>query len=227
MDGIALTPSAMRPGDARGRCARKEGDSMKAAVCLLTLVAAAAGPAWGQAAVPEKIGVFDAQRVSEETAEGKRIQDRLTKFSEKKRADLAAKEREAQDLQEKLNAQALSLSPEKRSGMEKDLQKKVLELNQAREAAQREMQLEVAEAENGFREKLVAAVESFGRDEAFAVVLDRNAVAYFHPSRDVTTAIVDRFNKMFPVPQDAPAAKDEGKGTAPPASPPTTPEKKK
>jgi len=95
--------------------------------------------------------------------------------------------------------------------MEKDLQKKVLELNQAREAAQREMQLEVAEAENGFREKLVAAVESFGRDEAFAVVLDRNAVAYFHPSRDVTTAIVDRFNKMFPVPQDAPAAKDEGR----------------
>jgi outer membrane protein len=185
-----------------------------------------AGPAWGQAATPEKIGVFDAQRVSEETAEGKRVQTRLTAFSEKKRAELVAKEKEAQDLQDKLNAQALSLSPEKRSGMEKDLQKKVLELNQARDGAQREMQLEVAEAENSFREKLLAAVESFGREEGFAIVLERGAAIYVHPSHDVTTAIVDRFNRMFPVTPEAPAPKDEGKAATPPAPPPAAPEKK-
>ena len=202
---------------------------MKGIVCFVILVAAVAVvPAWGQAAAPDKIGVFDAQRVSEETTEGKRVQARLTAFSEKKRAELAAKEKDAQDLQDKLNAQALSLSPEKRTSMEKDLQKKALELNQAREGAQREMQLEVAEAENGFREKLLGAVESFGREEGFAIVLERGAAIYVHPSHDVTTAIVDRFNRMFPLPQEAPAAKEEGKApAAPPAAPPASPEKKK
>jgi outer membrane protein len=201
---------------------------MKGTVCFVVLVAAAAAlPAWGQAAAPDKIGVFDAQRVSEETAEGKRVQARLTAFSDKKRAELAAKEKEAQDLQDKLNAQALSLSPEKRTSMEKDLQKKALELNQAREGAQREMQLEVAEAENGFREKLLAAVESFGREEGFAIVLERGAAIYVHPSHDVTTAIVDRFNRMFPVQQEAPAAKDEGKAAAAPSAPAAPPDKKK
>ena len=200
---------------------------MRRIACLwIVLAVVAAGAAWAQAAAPVKIGVFDAQRVSEETAEGKRVQKRLTDFSEKKRKELGVKEKEVQDLQEKLNAQALSLSPDKRTSMEKDLQKKALELNQAREGAQREMQLEVAEAENGFREKLLAAVESFGREEGFAIVLERGAAIYVHPSSDVTTAIVDRFNGMFPAQQEAPAAKDESKGTVPPAAPPAVPDKK-
>jgi len=204
---------------------------MKRIVCLVIVVAfAAAGAAWAQAAAPSKIGVFDAQRVSEETAEGKKVQVRLTAFSEKKRSEVAAKEKEAQDLQEKLNAQALSLSPEKRTGMEKDLQRKMLEINQARESAQREMQLEVGEAESSFREKLMAAVESFGRDEGFAMVLERGAAIYVHPSSDVTTAIVDRFNKMFPVQPAAPPAKEgatPAAAPAAPAAPPAASEKKK
>jgi outer membrane protein len=200
---------------------------MRRIACLwIVLAVAAAGAVWAQAAAPVKIGVFDAQRVSEETAEGKRVQKRLTAFSEKKRAELGAKEKEVQDLQEKLNAQALSLSPEKRTGMEKDLQKKMLDLNQGREGAQREMQLEVTDAENSFREKLLAAVDSFGKDEGFAVIFERQATIYVHPSSDVTTAIVDRFNKLFPVAPEAPAAKDEAKPAAPTAAPPADPDKK-
>jgi outer membrane protein len=200
---------------------------MRRIACLSIVLACAASAAvFAQAAAPARIGVFDAQRVSEETAEGKRVQKKLTAFSEKKRAELTAKEKEVQDLQDKLNAQALSLSPEKRTGMEKDLQRKMLELNQGREGAQREMQLEVSEAENAFREKLVAAVDSFGRDEGFAIILERGATIYVHPSSDVTTAIVDRFNTLFPVPPETPAAKDETKPPAPPAAPPASPEKK-
>jgi Skp family chaperone for outer membrane proteins len=192
------------------------------AFLMIVVLFAAVGGAWAQAAPPTRICVFDAQRVSEETAEGKRVQVRLTTFSDKKRAELAAKEKEAQDLQDKLSAQALSLSTEKRAAMDKDLQKKVMELNQAREGAQKEMQLEVAEAENGFREKLLAAVESFGRDEGVAIIIERGAAIFVHPTSDVTTAIVDRFNKMFPAVAEtapapaAPAAKEEGKPAAPP-----------
>ncbi|MBZ5639693.1 MAG: OmpH family outer membrane protein [Acidobacteriia bacterium] len=197
---------------------------------FIVLAVAAAGTAWAQAIAPARIGVFDAQRVSEETAEGKRVQSKLTAFSDKKRAEISAKEKDVQELQDKLNSQALSLSAEKRSSMEKDLQKKILDLNQGKEGAQREMQLEVSDAEGAFREKLLAAVESFGRDEGFAIILERGAAIYVHPSSDVTTAIVDRFNKLFPVAPEAPASKDGAKpaapSAAPPAAPPTVPDKK-
>ncbi len=182
-------------------------------IAILALVAAAAAVASVRAEdpAPVRIGVFDAQRLSEESAEGKRIQAKLSAFRDAKQAELSAKERAIQEIQEKLQAQSLSLSPEKRTELEKEIQRKALELSQAREAAQREMQMEVAEAENGFRDKLVAIVEAFGREENFAVILERGLVAYVNPSLDVTTAIVDRLNRL--VPAEAPAA------AAPPPAP--------
>ena len=110
-------------------------------IAILALVAAAAAVASVRAEdpAPVRIGVFDAQRLSEESVEGKRIQGKLTAFRDAKQAELSAKERAIQEIQEKLQAQSLSLSPEKRTELEKEIQKKALDLNQAREAAQREI----------------------------------------------------------------------------------------
>ncbi len=197
---------------------------MKRIVIATVVVAlAAASAARAQSPAGLKIGVFDPQRVSEETAEGKRVQAKLTSFADKKRAELAAKEKDLQDLQGQLNSQALSLSAEKRATLEKDVQKRMLELQQAQDGAQKEMQLEVAEAQNGFRDQLLAVLEQFGRDEAFSLIIDRQAAAYANPSIDVTTAIVDRFNKMFPAKTEAPAAE---KAPTPEKSPSPAPPKK-
>ena len=78
------------------------------------------------------------------------------------------------------------------------MQRKALDLNQAREAAGREMQLEVNEAQSKFQAQLLAVVERFGRDEGFTVVLEKSLVAYSDAAVDVTTALVDRFNKVVP-----------------------------
>ena len=158
----------------------------------------------------QKIGVFDAGRLSAETSLGKVITSRLNDLQEKKKADLQAKGKEIQSLQNKLDAQALSLSPEKRSAIEKDIQKKSLELNQAQEAARNDLQLEYNEEQEKFQQKMVVAIEQFSRDERFSIILEKNVIAYADPSIDVTTALVDRFNKLFP-PVAVEEAKPEGK----------------
>lgn len=189
----------------------------KATLALLALATWVSGAVLAQEAPAVKIGVFDAARVSEETAEGKRVQAKLSAFRDKKQAEVAAKEKEVADLQGQLTSQALSLSVEKRSALEKDVQRKLLEVNQAREAAQREMQMELAEAQNGFNEQLVMAVESLGRDEGFTLILERSVAVFASPAVDVTTSLVDRFNRMFPSKAE-PAAKPEDKPAAPPPS---------
>jgi outer membrane protein len=176
----------------------------------------ASSPLLAQAA--QKIGVFDAQRISEETAEGKRIQGHLSEFREKKQNELQAKEKEFGDLQGQLTNQALSLSAERKASLEKDLQRRALELNQAKESAGREMQLEVNEAQSRFQTQLLGVVEQFGRDEGFSVIVEKSLVAYSDTSSDITTALVDRFNKLVP------AAAPEGAAAKPkPASPPPAP----
>src|SRR3990172_8738370 len=100
-----------------------------AAWAVSLIVAAASGL---HAETPVKIGVFDPQRVSEETDEGKKVQADLTALRDKKQAELSGREKDLTDMQNRLTEQGLSLSAEKRATLEKDIQRKILELNQAR-----------------------------------------------------------------------------------------------
>jgi outer membrane protein len=187
-------------------------------ILILSLVAAT-GLARAQSAAL-KIGVFDANRVSEESDEGKRIASRLTALGDKKKGEISAKEKEIADLRQQLESQTLSLSPEKQSQLQKDIQKKGLELQQAQESARNEFQIEVSEAQNKFQDQLLRVISQFGRDEGFTLVLERatGGVAFAAESIDVTTAIVDKFNQMVKAPADA-AAKPAPTPSKPPASP--------
>jgi outer membrane protein len=168
---------------------------------LVTLAATALLVAMFSAASAQtsfKIGVFDPQRVSEETIEGKRIQARLEALRDTRQTEIADDERAIAEAQQQLTQQALSLSPEKLQQMEIDIQMRMLELNSRKDTATRAFQLEIAAEEAKFNEKLRTIVSQFARGEDFAVVLEVGAVAYAAPSVDVSTGIIDAFNKAYP-----------------------------
>lgn len=165
---------------------------------VAVMVVMLAGLLNSAAAEPIKVGVFDPQRVSEETTLGKRVQTQLTAFRDRKQTEITEKQQSIDELQKQLSAQALSLSSDKRNTLEKNIQRQLLELQSAKESASRELQLEIAGAQNGFQEKLSLVVEQFGKDEGFDLLLERNLVAWSSAALDVTTALVDRFDKSFP-----------------------------
>jgi Skp family chaperone for outer membrane proteins len=151
-----------------------------------------------EAQAPLKVGVFDAQRVSEETLAGKRAQTELEELRDQKQAQLKQREDEAARLEEQLTQQKLSLSPEKFNSMQIELRRKALELDNMKELASRELQLELAAAEAQFNEKLGLVIEQFGREEQFTAIFERGALAWYSPTIDVTTALIDMFDRMFP-----------------------------
>ena len=172
---------------------------------LLVAAALAAGtPAHAQGApAAPRFGVFDAQRLSEETAEGKRVQTELTALKDKKQGELQGREKELNDLQAQLQAQALSLSGEKRQAMEKEIQKKMLDLKSARDSATNEFQLELQNAQSRFQEQLFHVVETFARTEGFSLIFEKSQVAFAAEGVDITTALVDAFNRSTPQPPAA------------------------
>jgi outer membrane protein len=206
---------------------------MKRFLIILSTVLAVGVAATSRAQTPPalKVGVFDANRVSEETDEGKRIAAKLSAFGDKKKAELAAKEKEVGEMRAQLESQNLSLSPEKLQQLQKDVQKKGLELQQAQEAARNEFQIEVSDAQNKFQEQLIRVITQFGRDEGFTLVIERSTggVAFAAESIDVTTAIVDKFNELVKNTAEAPpagAAKPPAAGTPKPTPVPLAPPKK-
>ncbi len=171
---------------------------LKQILVIAATLGAAIALAPGLSAQTLKLGVFDPQAVSEGTEIGKQVQAQLTAFRDKKQSEITQKEAHINELQKQLAQQELSLSRDKRSTMETDIQRQLLDLQSAREAATRELQLEVAAAQGDFEQRLITAVETFGRDEGFSVILDRSLVAFSDKTVDVTTAIIDRFNRMYP-----------------------------
>ena len=152
------------------------------------------GATWAQGA---RIAVFNPQRVSEETAEGKVVKAELEGFQVEKQKQLDSLQLEVQTMRKQLTEQALSLSADRKAALEKDIQRKIVELQSAEEAANRAFQLEIAEAQDRFQQQLLAVLDAFGRDEGFDVILDGQTVAFAAARVDVTTAIIDRFNAMI------------------------------
>ncbi len=169
----------------------------------LALLAGLAVPAQAQAV---KIGVFNPVRVSEEVSDAQQLQTNLVAMRETKQAAIAAKELALNDLRQKLQQQALSLSPDKRTTMEIDIQRKVIEVNSMKDIASQELQLEFAAAEARFNDKLRGVVEQYGRDQGFVLILDSTTVAWASMAIDVTVPIIDQYNRQFPA---SPAADAE------------------
>jgi len=162
-------------------------------------VALLAGLTVSSQAQSVKIGVFDPTRVSEEVADVRQLQENLVKMREQKQFEIGAEEQILNNLRQRLQQQALSLSPDKRTSMEVEIQRKLIEVNSMKEVANQKLQLEFAAAEARFNDKLRTVVEQYGRDQGFALILDANTVAWASTAVDVTTPIVVQYNRMFPV----------------------------
>jgi Skp family chaperone for outer membrane proteins len=171
---------------------------MKLAAALIAVIAVFLIGSTAHAQQPLKVGVFDSQRVTTETIEGQKIQSELSAVSEAKQQELAAMEREITDLQQRLEQQQMSLSVDRRTALEIDIQRRILALNNAKDLATRELQLEIAAAEARFNEKLRLVVAQFGKSEEFDLLLEYAVVAWSPPAQDVTTALIDVFNQMYP-----------------------------
>src|SRR4029453_18355002 len=102
---------------------------------------------------------------------------------------------------------AFSLTAEKRAQMEKDIQKKQLDLQSFRDSAQKEMQIEVNEAQGKFNDQLLTIINSLGKERGYTLVFAKEQVAFASDAADMTGELIERFNQ------------ETAKGAAPAAAP--------
>lgn len=149
---------------------------------------AASAPALAQNSV--KIGVFDVQRVTQDTAEGAKIQARLTALKDRKGAELKKLQEELEKMNQEFAGAGLSLSEEKKKDMMLRIQRKQDELDSAQKAANRELQIEVEAAQDAWQRRVIEVVNAYGRNNNFSVIIPSDAALYFNPAIDVTADLI-------------------------------------
>lgn len=142
------------------------------------------------AQTPAKIGVFDPQRITQETAEGARIQARLNALSERKRSELEKLQAELKKLQDEFLASAVSLSDDKRKDMSLKIERLQIELEGKQKSAAREVQMEAEQAQQTWQNQVIKAVGEFGAKNGYILILPMDATVYHSASIDITDELI-------------------------------------
>ena len=188
-------------------------------LALALLCAWAVGDLWAQNEAA-KVGVFDPEALWKQTEVGKRYNQDLQEARDRLQADIDKKLEEMEGLRAKLRQQQASLNDDKIQQMQKEILNKKTEYDRLNEDATKEMKFQVNDLQSRFQEMLVSALEAFGKERGFMLILNKAVTDYVAPSADITPDLVAKFNEMHKPPPasaaKAPARKPADKAKEPP-----------
>ena len=159
---------------------------------LAVLLLLAGGPAFS--ADPVKIGVVDLQKILETSNSGKAAQNELKVQRDKMQADMKQRGNEIQEIESRMQREAMVMSRETREEKEREHRIKVSDF----QALQRKYQSDLQEIERKLMGKLQAEITSLVGDiakkDGYLLVISNIGVIYSMPSTDLTERLIQELN---------------------------------
>ena len=177
------------------------------------------------AAAPNKICVVNLQSAMVTTKEGQAAADNFrTKFSEPKEKELQAKQAEINDLSEKLQRGANTMSQTAQDDMKRTIDRKSTDYKRAVEDYQFDRDEEQRKLLDDLSSKMQGVIARYAQENGCAVFMDvtnpNSGIMWISDTTDVTRQIVDAYDKAQP---SAGAAKPPAGSVKPPAANPAKP----
>ncbi len=171
----------------------------------LALAAAPIVPAYAQAAAPApggaiKIAVIDTEKILLNSGTGKKALADLKKLQETKETEGRTKQQEIKDLQAKLTDGRLSLSQDKLSEMEKQLEDKVVSLRRFQEDANAELTKKRDQVLAQIDQKVMPVINQIGKDMGYTLIFRKfeSGLIYADEAVDITGAVIQRLDAAAP-----------------------------
>jgi outer membrane protein len=167
-----------------------------------------------------KIAVVDFERAVVESAEGKKSSDKFNATVQAKQADIEKRQKDLDEAQKKLQNGARTLSDTAKTDIQRDIDRKTLELQRINEDAQKELQTLREELLRPIADKATAILNAMSAEEGYTIVVDvsnpETSVVWSNPKNEITAELIKRI--------DAAATKEPAKTEAPktPGATPST-----
>jgi outer membrane protein len=195
-----------------------------AAGALALGVLAGSASAQAPATAGGKIGVIEVQKIVQESAVGKESLARVQKVQQAKQEELARRQKELRDMEQKIQEQGKSLSEDAMEKLQKDYQAKALDLKRFQDDAQRELEESQRKELGDLEKRIMPVITEVAREQGYALVFNKfNSGLLFADDKsvDLTDAVITKFNSMIAAPEPA-AAKTAAPAAAKPAAPAAT-----
>lgn len=164
------------------------------AICLVPTVARA------QTAGVTKVAVVDTQRILTDSKLGRATLAKLKQLTESKQAEANAKQQEIADLRKRLEEGQLSLSEDKQSEMQKDLEDKVIAFRRFQDDTQRDLQKQRDAAFQDIERRVLPLIQQVANEGNYTLVFNKyqSGLLYASDAVDITDTILQRFDAANP-----------------------------
>jgi outer membrane protein len=163
---------------------------------VLLLALAAAAPLAAQQATDLKIAVLDTEQILLNSATGKAALEELRVLREQKEAQGKTLQTEVEDLQGRLREGRLSLSQDKISELEKQLEEKAISLRRFEDDANRELGKKREEVLARVDQKVMPIINTYGQEMGYDLIFRKfeSGLIYADEGVDVTQEIIRRLD---------------------------------
>jgi outer membrane protein len=210
--------------------------NMRSVQWSLAFVALALAAPSAPAQTPTKVGIINVQSAILATKDGEKARDALRVRFEPRAKDLEGRMAEMNRLRDQFSKGSNTMSAEAREKLSRDIEDKQKKYQWDSEDMQNELQQEQQKVFNDVGQRLVSAIDEFAKANGFVVVLDvsgqQSPVIWAANGSDVTTQVVELYDKKFgagsgasATPAAPAAAKPGAAKPAAPARPAATPKK--
>jgi len=165
----------------------------KIAFIAISFIFVSAGYSYG--ADVAKIGIIDFQRILETSNTGKTAQAEINKKGKKMEADLKVKGAAIEELQKKVERDALVMSKEMREEKGREIR---IKINDIKTLQQRYLS-EFRELENRLvtriKKDVLGLVKEIGKKEGYLLIIEKAGVLYYPNAINLTDKLIQIYNK--------------------------------
>lgn len=167
-------------------------------LCALALMAVAALPA--RASAQTKIAYVDLRKALNDTEDGRKAMNRLSKLKEDLQTKINQKEQAILKMKEDIEKQQNVLAKEALQKRAQEYYQAITELQQNYTQFQRDLVKQEAEETKAILEKLRDIVSRMGKSDNYIMILDisSGAVAWAPAHLDLTDKLIQQYNKENP-----------------------------
>lgn len=165
-----------------------------AGVCVLS------APLGAQESKPvaQSIAVIDWQLILRDALAMKAARDQIEQQRKNFQAEITAEENKLRQAGQDLEKQRAVLSSEAYAQKQREMQRRVSEVQTRVQNRRRQLDQAFTGAANKFQETFVAVVNDMAKESGYSLVVLKAAVIYSVPTMDVTAKALDRLNKKLP-----------------------------
>ncbi len=151
-------------------------------------------PAATLAAEGTRIAVVNLQAVLETSQIGKAAQEKLKSQRDKLEADLKQKGAELQELEKRLQREAMVMSKEAREEKERELRIKASDFQALQKKYRSDLQELERDLMGELQKEISALVNEIGKKEGYTLIVSSIGVLYHQPAVDITQRLVQELN---------------------------------